>query len=116
MKFSDITVGQRFRFEGRVYVKSGPLIARDEGSGGQRFIRRSAAVETISGQAAAHEPRPPNAISPDALMAAADAYHRRCLACVDEIAEHLPTETREQLLDDIEDARREFNERLGLDG
>ncbi len=47
MKFADIGRGVRFRYQGRVYVKTGPLTASDELSGAQRMIPRYAVLEPL---------------------------------------------------------------------
>lgn len=63
-KFTELTVGQTFVFEGQTYVKSSPLMGRSE-AGHERFMPRSALVETGS---AAQEPRP----MPDRLLPASE--------------------------------------------
>jgi len=46
MKFQLLPLGARFEFEGKVYVKTGPLTATTE-EGGQRMIPRSAVLKTL---------------------------------------------------------------------
>ena len=53
MRFPQLTIGQRFTFQGREYTKTGPLTASEEGSGSQRMIPRSAEVTLLD---AAGEP------------------------------------------------------------
>ena len=48
MRFSDLTVGSEFIFEGSKYCKTSPILASDE-TGKSRMIPRSAHVESISG-------------------------------------------------------------------
>jgi len=60
MRFPQLAIGQRFRYQGKLFSKSGPLTAREEGSGNNRLIRKSAQVELFDDAAAppkrAHEP------------------------------------------------------------
>lgn len=46
MKFQLLPLGARFEFEGKVYVKTGPLTAAAE-AGGQRMIPRSAVLKPL---------------------------------------------------------------------
>jgi len=46
MKFQLLPLGARFEFEGKVYVKTGPLTATTE-EGGQRMIPRSAVLKPL---------------------------------------------------------------------
>lgn len=46
MKFQMLPLGARFEFEGKVYVKTGPLTAATE-AGGQRMIPRSAVLKPL---------------------------------------------------------------------
>jgi hypothetical protein len=48
MKFCDIPVGSQFRYQGEVYVKTAPLVARNEASGEQKFFRRASMVQSRS--------------------------------------------------------------------
>ncbi len=47
MRFPQVPIGQRFRYQGQLYSKTGPLTASEEGSGAQRMIARAAEVELI---------------------------------------------------------------------
>lgn len=53
MKFAELERGARFRYQGRVYVKTGPLTAADAESGAQRMIPRYAVLQPTDGQGAA---------------------------------------------------------------
>lgn len=44
MKFSLLTVGQQFEYQGETFIKSTPLIAHQVDTGEQRLIPRSATV------------------------------------------------------------------------
>lgn len=46
MKFQQLPSGARFEFEGKVFVKTGPLTATSE-EGGQRMIPRSAFLKPL---------------------------------------------------------------------
>lgn len=47
MKFPHLLVGQRFRFNDKIYTKTGPLTAREETTGKNQLIMKSADVEPL---------------------------------------------------------------------
>jgi hypothetical protein len=47
MKFPQLPLGARFRWQGEHYRKTGPMTAHAEAGGEQRLIPRSAAVEPV---------------------------------------------------------------------
>lgn len=51
MKFPKLAPGARFRWQGELYRKTGPMTAHAEAGGGQRLIPRSALVEALDGSA-----------------------------------------------------------------
>lgn len=102
MKFQLIPVGTRFRYEGRTYVKTGPLTASGD-EGGQRIIPRYAVLSPVGEGADAPAAGRGNGLDPAAVIAAFEAFHAASLQEVDEAG-------RERL----EALRRSFYERLGL--
>ncbi|MEW5771150.1 MAG: hypothetical protein AB1831_12410 [Pseudomonadota bacterium] len=77
MKFTQLPIGTRFEFEGRVYVKTGPIAAASE-SGAQRMIPRYAVLRPLDG--ALPPPPPPSTrqVEEAAVLAAFEAYHEEC--------------------------------------
>ena len=49
MKFPQVSIGQRFAYQGRQYTKTGPLTASEEGTGQNRLIMKSAEVSLLDG-------------------------------------------------------------------
>jgi hypothetical protein len=47
MRFPQLPIGQRFSYQGRIYRKSGPLTASEEGKGSSRLIMKSAQVTPL---------------------------------------------------------------------
>jgi hypothetical protein len=84
MKFPQLPIGARFRYQGDIYCKSSPLAASGP-DGAQRMIPRSATVDPLQeGDDAAAPP----VGSP--LQQALDDYHAQCLALLREAAESGP--------------------------
>jgi hypothetical protein len=85
MKFSQLQVGQRFRFRNTVYTKTGPIQAMAEGGLKVQMIPRSAVVEEVDAMA------PPVSaasgritLERGRLLALFDAYHRESLQILHE--------------------------------
>lgn len=47
MRFPQLPIGQRFRYQGRVYCKTGPLTASEEDTGQSRLIMKSTEVTPL---------------------------------------------------------------------
>lgn len=67
MKFTLLPIGARFRYQGEVFSKTGPLAA-SSGSGARRMIPRSAVVEPLQDDGTT-----PRRVSPQ--RQALDQYH-----------------------------------------
>jgi hypothetical protein len=101
MKLQFLAIGDRFEYDGEIYVKTGPLTAASE-QGGQRVIPRSAVLrplattEPVQGTAAGLERQK--------VLAAFSTFYASCSGLVGD------NERRE-----LELARRKFLASLGLD-
>jgi hypothetical protein len=108
MKFQLLPLGARFEYEGKVYVKVGPLTAAAEDGGGQRMIPRHAALKAVDGDA----PPPPAPAAPvldrEALLAAVEAHHARCARLLEQAAAGLDEPAREALRKALAAARRDL--------
>lgn len=75
MKFSELKIGDRFRYRNAGYTKTGPLQAVEDGSTSAQLIMRSAIVLISTDQQ-----EPATGSDGDRLRQAIDAYHRECSA------------------------------------
>lgn len=107
MKFSELGPGERFEWEGAVYVKLGPVSAREEATGRLRMIPRYARLRPVDAAADKAPDARPGTPSTVQLRAAFDAFFGACLAALDEP----PAEARARLYA----ARQRFLTTLGLD-
>lgn len=48
MKFNHLNIGQKFEFDGNVYIKTSPLIASDATTGSNRMIPRYANLTLVN--------------------------------------------------------------------
>lgn len=86
MKFQMLAMGDRFEFDGQVYVKTGPLTAMGE-RGGQRMIPRYAVLKPLTGAAAAPARVASRQLDEAAVLAALADYHQRCAALIARVAD-----------------------------
>lgn len=77
MKFSQLPIGARFQFEGKVYVKTGPIAAASE-EGGQRMIPRYAVLRPLDGAAPVAEPGSPRSLDEATVLKAFEAFYGEC--------------------------------------
>ena len=75
MKFSQLKIGDRFRYRDTGYTKTGPLQAIADGTSSAQLIMRSAIVQTAAEQKSSP---PPRSSDSDQLRQAIDAYHSEC--------------------------------------
>lgn len=87
MKFSLLPVGSRFAYEDEVYVKTSPLIASLEATGGQRLIARAANVKPLGHEAGGETPAAQGQLEEARVLEAVQAYHEHCLALFEHVAE-----------------------------
>ncbi len=108
MKFQHLPLQARFRYEGRVYVKTGPLTAMAADGGGQRLIPRYAVLEPLPEDL----PAGAAAVAPAGLAAAAEELLAACAQLID-AACHTPQQ-RAALRAELEAAGQRFRAALGL--
>ena len=77
MKFQLLPLGARFEFEGKAYVKSGPLTAVAE-DGAPRMIPRYAALRPVAGEAPPPPSRPARQLDEARVLAAFEDFHAAC--------------------------------------
>ncbi len=77
MKFQLLPLGARFEFEGKVYVKTGPLTATTE-EGGQRMIPRSAVLKPLD-VPVAQTPKVDRKLDEAAVTAAFEVFFADCV-------------------------------------
>ena len=103
MKFQLLQIGQRFEFEGKVYVKTGPVAASEEATGKQRMIPRYAVLKVFDATAAEAPKARRSALEKDDVVLLFDAFYRECV----DIAS-----SNEGALDRLQAARQRFLDAL----
>ena len=106
MRFQQLAVGERFEFEGDIYVKVDALIAQVEGSHTRRLIPRYAQLAAPGREAstAAAAEGPPRR----EVTSAFDTFCASCMEIVEELAAGLPPERIASVRARFEAARQAF--------
>lgn len=107
IKFLSLPIGERFRWQNVIYVKTSPLIARDEASNKTQLIQRAALVEPLDAQAVARTTQAANASQ--AVLA---EYHRIVLAGLDSLAANVPAQHITELRKKFDAAYRHASKQL----
>lgn len=84
MKFQLLSIGARFEYEGKVYVKTGPLTATTE-DGGQRMIPRSAILRPLD-NVRVEVPKPGLTVD-KSVVAALTVFHAECARLLQVVAD-----------------------------
>lgn len=103
MKFQLLPLGARFEYEGKVYVKTGPMTASSE-QGGQRMIPRFAVLKPLDAAPPAPSRKAGRKLDEAAVLAAFEGFYGECAALQADDAD-----ARQRL----EAARRRFLDSLG---
>lgn len=78
MKFDELQMGQRFEWNGVVYVKAGPVVAREEVTGKSRMIPRYAVLKPVGETPAVNRKEASKMVSRDAVVAAFELFYAEC--------------------------------------
>lgn len=110
MKFANLTIGQRFQFEGKWYTKISPVLADPDDDSGQKFMHRAASV--ILEEAKEEEKSSGN--EPVEIAKIREAFQAFFDDCIDELemyADSLPEPDLNKLKLKMSNARKKFVEK-----
>jgi hypothetical protein len=75
-------MGARFEFQGKVYVKTGPIAATSE-EGGQRMIPRYAVLRPLDGPVPVPSPRVPRILDEATVLSAFEPFYQACVGVLE---------------------------------
>ena len=113
MKFHLLPVGEKFEYQGEIYIKADKLIANAEQSGKNRLIPRSANVKPLNSATDAS----PRVVEEHQTQTAKvlqqfDNYHQQCLQCLSDIHDLNDAGTIDKKKKELEAARQRFIDSL----
>lgn len=110
--FSQLRVGACFELEGGTYVKVSPLIARHQGNGQQKLVRRATTVGVNAGAITQSNPAPVH--EPGQLHAIIMDLHQKFEQHLDEFAQQPNAQTHRRIRAQATQSRNRALQRLGL--
>ena len=112
MKFHDLDIGQRFDFDGVVYVKTSPVLAGQVEGGGSKFMPRYAMVKLLDEAAPRAKLEQEQMLQAREVLAAFEAFHSACSEELEKLEGSLPANRLKALFDAIEEKRKGFLDTL----
>lgn len=107
VKFLSLSLGEKFRWQGSVYIKTSPLIARDEASGRSQLMLRAASIEPLDAHASTGIAK--SAIASQTVL---EEYHQVVLSGLDRLAPGAPLQLISSLRQQFETAFRRAHKKL----
>lgn len=86
MKFQLLPLGARFEYEGKAYVKTGPVTASSDD--GQRMIPRHAVLKPLDGAQPETPRRGDRKLDETMVKVALEAFHGECARLLQSVAEN----------------------------
>ena len=108
MKFHDLAIGQRFEFEGAVYVKTSPVLASREDGGEKKFLARYVVVQPLDGAEQRLANKAGKLLQAEAVLAAFNAYHTHCREALERLEGTVPAAKLQQIANALEGERQGF--------
>ena len=103
MKFHLVPIGEKFEYQGEIYIKADKLIANSAKTGQNRLIPRSANVQPVGTQPdTTPKVVEEHQVQTAKVLAQFDSYHQQVLQCIDD----------EEKLTELEAARQRFIDNL----
>ncbi len=84
MRLQDLPVGARFEYQGKIFVKTGPITAASD-AGGQQMIPRYADLRPLD-PLPEKPPASQRQLDEARVRAAFDAFYRTCLRITDDFS------------------------------
>ena len=100
MKLQHLAIGDRFEYNGKVFVKTGPLTASSD-EGGQQIIPRYAVLKPLDPPPVAEKPGLRRRLDEKTVRAAFDDFYQACRTLVDDSALPALVEARDRFIERI---------------
>ena len=109
MKFNLLSIGQKFEYQGEVYVKTSPLIASNVKTGHNKMIPRYA-ILTLLDNSGKKEPQiTEENINTKDILSAFNIFYEKCISTLENKKVLVPA-----IKDELDKARDEFMQTLIL--
>lgn len=107
MKFKLLSIGQRFKFEDEVYVKTSPIVASNVETGHNKMIPRYATLTLLDNNSEDVAVVSNETISAKETLDAFNNFYEKCIATLEKNDVLVPV-----IKDELDNARDEFIQNL----
>lgn len=113
MKFGELKIGAIFSYQGRTYIKSSPMIGRDETTGEQKFLRRSVEVDVGQNTVGTKTPVKKRTLLHTEAVNAFEEFYSHCERCLDTLAPKAGDDTVRSARERLALAKQRFLAKIG---
>lgn len=107
MKFNLLSVGQKFKYEGEIYVKTSPIVASNINTGHNKMIPRYAVLTLLDNSGENIQTVSDDPISTKDTLIAFNNFYEKCIAALEKNNVLVPS-----IKDELDTARDEFIQHL----
>lgn len=107
MKFKLLSIGQKFEYDGEVYVKTSPLIASNIKTSENKMIPRYATLTLLDETGIQKQQIKKDAVNTQEILNAFNIFYEKCIATLENNNALVPL-----IKDEIDKARDEFTRYL----
>lgn len=107
MKFKLLSVGQKFKFEDEIYVKTSPLIANNIKTGHNKMIPRYATLTLLDEAGTSEAQTVKESLNAEEVFNAFNNFYEQCIGALEKNEVLVPV-----IKDELDKARDEFIKQL----
>ena len=107
MKFKLLSVGQKFKYEGEVYVKTSPIIASNVETSHNKMIPAYAMVTVLDGTGEEQQSKTKESVNAKDVLEAFNTFYEACIKTLEANDVLVPV-----IKDELDKARDEFTRHL----
>ena len=107
MKFKLLSIGQKFKFEDEVYVKTSPIVASNVETGHNKMIPRYAVLTLLDNSSEEIQPAIKEPVAVDKVLTQFNLFYENCITVLDKNDVLAPI-----IKDELDRARDKFTQYL----
>ncbi len=107
MKFKLLSIGQKFEYEGEVYIKTSPLIASNIKTSHNKMIPRYATLTLLNDAGTKKQQRRKEPVDAQEILNAFNIFYEKCIGILENKKVLIPI-----IKDELDNVRDEFTQHL----
>lgn len=105
MKFKLLSIGQRFKYEDEIYVKSSPIVASNVETGHNKMIPRYAVLTLLDYNGTSEQKITNKSVYTDDVLIAFNTFYEKCIHALEDKNVLIP-----EIKNELDKARDEFTQ------